>query len=337
MTLTWPWAVNLPVPEGHGYPAEMLRAQHYASTSGGNGVSSPAAMKVVPQAAPDGTVQLLPGGADIVSTYDGMHEQSYYSHVFQTRMLVVPPTGSASGGRTDLVIRRICDPDFEDHPDVPPEQKGDISPELAVTLDLDWYELLPGHDENASLPYPHVKLAKIVRPANTTIVNASHIVDLRELSNPQVKLHMRSANLYMSEEQSLHTGGDGTTPFVWPSSATHYAQVPEWAEKVQIAASWGTIRASHISPGMARGVVHVYLINPEGREIRTQQSSWRYAGGERNDRFNIVLGDDINIPKSFRGKPCRVELRGVKRSGPNIYMDGDSTWTVQLFFEQGVV
>ena len=332
-TKKWPWPMNQP---GQPYPAEILRAQHYAATSGGNGVSSPESFKVVAQSAPDGTVQVLPGGADVVSTYAGQSEQTYHARDFRPNTVEIAPTGSSSGGRHDLVVLRVCDPQFDDHPEAQRNEQGEITAEEAAKHDFWWIEVIQGRSATTPLPYPHVKLAHIRRPANTTIVTNDHIIDLRELSNPKNHLHMRSANLYMSEEQSLHTGGDGTTPFEWPRSATHYARIPEWAEKVQIAASWGTVRASSTSTGTARGVVHVYLISPDGREIRTQQSSWRYAGGERSDRFNIVLGDDINIPASFRGQECRVELRGVKRTGPNIYMDGDSSWTLQLYFEQEI-
>lgn len=327
----WPWALNQP---GFDYPAEYLRAQHFDATSGGNGVSSPAACKVVAKPAADGTVLIMPGGATARSTYAGADNQSYQMTVFQPIEVEIPQTGSASGGRHDLLVLRISDPQYGDYP--PGAPRRELTPEEAAEYDF-WYpHLIRGTNATRQLDYPHVRLAHIRRGPNATIVTDDDIHDLRQLAAPKTWLHMRAANLYQVEEQSLHTGGDGTTPFVWPSVATHNVRIPEWAEEVQIFAAWGTVRASHVSPGTARGVTHVYLINPAGREIRTQQSSWRYAGGERNDRFNIVLGDDINIPADFRGEVCRVELRGVKRSGPNIYMDGDSTWTLQLFFEQEI-
>ena len=327
----WPWALNQP---GYDYPAEYLRAQHFDATSGGNGVGSPTACKVVAQTAADGTVSILPGGATARSTYAGAEGQSYHMHVFAPIVVEVPQTGSASGGRHDLLVLRVSDPQYGDYP--PGAPRRELTPEEAAEYDF-WYpHLVQGTSANHQPDYPHVKLAHIRRGPNMTIVTDDDIRDLRELATPKNHIHMRAANLYMSEEQSLHTGGDGTTPFVWPRTATHTVHIPDWAEEVQIQATWGSVRASHVSPGMARGVAHVYLTNPAGRTIRTQQSAWRYAGGERNDRFNIVLGDDINIPADFRGQDCTVELRGVKRSGPNIYMDGDSTWSLILYFEQDI-
>lgn len=174
----WPWALNQP---GYDYPAEYIRSEHNSATSGGNGVSSPTAMKVEAQTAPDGTVRIRPGGASVVSTYAGQEGQSYYSPEFQSKTLTVPPTGSSSGGRTDLIVRRVLDPDHEAHP----EHSGEMTEEAAQDLDFQWYELIQGATASTSLSYPHVKLAEIRRPANTTIVNTSHIVDVRVLADPQ--------------------------------------------------------------------------------------------------------------------------------------------------------
>lgn len=322
-----PWMLNQP---GLEYPAELVRAQHFDATSGGNGVSSPDALRVTAQPAPDGTVQIGVGGATLRSNYSGQEGQSYHAHNFQPQTLVVPPTGSSSSGRHDLLIMRVIDPDHDDTLGV------DIGEEEARGLDFWRFELHQGRGRRTQFPYPFVPLAHIRRGPNQTIVRPEDIHDLRELASPKTWLHMRAANLYMSEEQSLYNGGITDLARVWPRVATHTVRIPEWAEDVQIVANWGSVRASHISEGTARGVTFVYLTNPSGQTIRTQQSAWRYAGGERNDRFNIVLGDDIGLPASFRGEDCTVELRGIKTGGPNIYMDGDSTWSLQMYFAQEI-
>lgn len=321
-----PWMINQP---GLEYPAEMVRAQHYDATSGGNGVSTPDSMRVTAQPAPDGTVQIGMGGATLRSNYPGQVNQSYQVMNFVPQTLTVPPTGSAAGGRHDLLIARVIDPDHEDHPDF--EGGGEINEETARMLDFWRYELHQGKDRRTQFNYPFVPIAHIRRGPNQTIVRPEDIHDLRKLAAPKTWLHMRSANMYMADEQSLHTGST-----VWPETATHYVDIPEWAEEVQIAASWGTIRSSHLASGVATGTTQVALINSAGEERITQQSTWRYSGGERRERFNIVLGDDIYLPPSFRGDTVRVELRGKKTYGPNIYMDGDSTWTLQLYFNQDI-
>lgn len=319
----WPLALNQP---GYDYPAELFRAQYYGSTAGGNGVGDPGALKVLAQPAPDGTVSIVPGGAYVRSTYAGAQGQSYYAHNFQPYTLDIPPTGSASGGRHDLLILRVCDPQYDQHPDHP---GGEISAEEAAGYDFWWFELHQGRSATTDFDFPHVKLAHIRRPANTTIVSPEHIVDLRELAKPQIQPHVRGNNLTSDDEQSLHSG---TT--VWPTDATHTARIPEWSTRVQVLANWSTIRTQGTSPVL--GLVRVFLIHPDGTELSTQESRWRVAGGADRDTRNIVLADNMAVPEKFRGEDVRVELRGTKLSGPNVYMTGNSSWSLQLFFEQEI-
>jgi len=325
----WPWLLNQPFPEDVGYPAEIVRGQHFDATSGGNGVSSPRALKVVAQEAPDGTVQILPGGGTAVSNYPGVENQSYQATNFQPYTLTIPPTGSSSGGRHDLVIQRFLDPQFEDHPDA----DGELTPETAAMLDFWWFEVHQGKAATTKLDFPHVKLAHIKRPANTTIVEDPHIIDLRELANPKNHLHMRANNLNMADEQSLHTGSE-----VWPENATHTVRVPEWATHMQIHATVGMVR-SHASAGdagVARGNFQFRLTAPDGTQSTTQQAEWSTAGDQDSERFTIVLGHNLAVREQARGQECTIDLLARKYFGPNVYADGATSWIVQVFFEQEV-
>src|SRR5690625_2698188 len=129
----FPLVLNQEVPLGHGYAAEAFRAEHYDATSGGNGVGSPTALKVQAQSAPDGTIRTNPGGATLRSTYAGHIGQSYHTY-FGPRTVPVSPTGSASGGRTDLVVVQLCDPEHDNHWSYSGEYP--IPAETAVTLDF---------------------------------------------------------------------------------------------------------------------------------------------------------------------------------------------------------
>lgn len=327
--VTWPWAVGLPLPEDQGYPAEMLRAKHSSSTSGGNGVSSPDAMKVMPQPAPDGTVRLTPGGADIVSTYEGHVHQSYYSHEFGVTTLTVPPTGSASGGRTDLVIRRLCDPDFDVHPNVPADQQGDISPELAATLDIDWYELLPGHDESTNLPYPHVKLAKITRPANTTIVTAAHITDLRELSDPQTRRIKLAQNVGTRVEVPRTGTGRLLVEFL--------VKVPDWATHAAIDASIG---GAYFRGASGRGRMGIAAFN---NSSLNEGTPWWEEGGSVNGFRRIPYiqaGRQLHIGENYRGTVAQVLVQGVvdtwSDNGFIFGVDAGARAFLDIDFMQGV-
>lgn len=324
----WPWLLNQPFPEDMGYPAEIVRGQHFDATSGGNGVSSPRALKVQAQAAPDGTVQILPGGGTAVSNYAGVENQSYQATNFQPYTLDIPPTGSSSGGRHDLIIQRFLDPQYEDHPDA----DGELTPETAATLDFWWFEVHQGKSATTKFDFPHVKLAGIKRPANTTIVEDSHITDLRELANPKNHLHMRANNLKIADTVQL-----GSSDRVWPADATHTVRFPEFATRMKIMATWATVRSgSTTGSNRAEGRVQVRLTHPNGDTQLTQMSEWRTPGDEANARFTFVLADSLGVRNSFRGQEIKVELVGRKYSGPNVFMDGVSSWAVQLYFEQEI-
>lgn len=325
----WPWLLNQPFPEDMGYPAEIVRGQHFDSTSGGNGVSSPRALKVQAQPAPDGTVQILPGGGTAVSNYAGVENQSYQATNFKPYTLDIPPTGSSSGGRHDLIIQRFLDPQYEKHPGA----DGELTPEVAATLDFWWFEVFEGRAADTKFSFPHVKLAHIKRPANTTIVEDSHITDLRELANPKSDWHVEGRNINIAETESLHTGSE-----VWPSSATHYARFPEFATRMQISAGVEMARAHATAGdrGIATGNFLVYFVHPDGTEIRTQQTDWRTSGDEDREKLNILLSHQLAVPAKFRGEDIRIEFRARKYGGPNVYADGATSYKIQIYFEQEI-
>lgn len=320
----WPLALNQP---GYDYPAEGFRAQHFGASAGGNGVVDPGALKVVAQPAPDGTVSILPGGAYVRSTYAGALGQSYYVSSFEPEVLTIPPTGSASGGRHDLLILRVCDPQYDQHPDHP---GGEISEEEAADYDFWWFEIHQGRSANTTFDFPHVKLAHIRRGPNQTIVRPADIIDLRELANPQRDVHMRGNNMVSDDTQSLHTGST-----VWPTDATHTYKIPEFATKFTVLVNWNNIRYAHTAD--IAGIVRLFIVHPDGSEISTQEQRWRKSYLNDRDRFELVLSDgNISIPEKFRGEDCRIELRGTKTAGPNVYMDGNSSWSLVMFFEQEI-
>lgn len=324
----WPWLLNQPFPEDVGYPAEIVRGQHFDSTSGGNGVSSPRALKVQAQPAPDGTVQVLPGGGTAVSNYAGVENQSYQATNFKPYTLDVPPTGSSSGGRHDLIIQRFLDPQYEKHPDA----DGELTPEVATTLDFWWFEVVQGGSADTKFSFPHVKLAHIKRPENTTIVEDSHITDLRRLANPQSDWHVRGNNM-----QSDDYGTLSSKTSVWPTDATHTMRIPEYATRVQISGHWNTVAADTTDKTV--GLVHIDLTHPDGSVINTENSRFqnvRVGGSSPTETLNVVLSDSRPVPEKFRGQLVTLRMRGTKVSGPNIYMDGNSSWEVRLYFEQEI-
>lgn len=308
---------------GIEYPAEDVRGMLYSLTSGGTGVSGSRDLKVMAQPAPNGTVQVLPGGAVIRSPYTAASE-SYQASNRANLTIAVPPTGSG-GGRTDLVVLRGVDPQHQDHPLDP----GVIEAEAAAALDFWWVEVLTGKTSTAGVTGPVVELARITRPANTAVVSPAHITDRRRLARPQRDLIPRWYQLFERDEQSVHTAS-----VVWPSVGTLTARVPEWATHVNISADWATVKAT---PGVTTGRVQVRIREVGGSGVLlTQASIWTTPDSDRASRFNIALGDDLLVPASMRGKDVVVEMLGTKTGGTNAYMDGSSSARLTVEFRQGL-
>lgn len=285
----WPYALNQP---GYEYPAELFRAEHHDATSGGNGVGAPTALKVTAQAAPDGTVSIPPGGATAKSTYAGADGQSYHARNFQPVTLPVPPTGSG-GGRTDLLVLRVCDPQYDVHPD----HAGEMTDEAAAGLDFWWFELLQGQNRNAQLPYPHVKLAEIVRPANTTIVTDAHIRDLRVMASS--KAHRAKYDQMVGERTEVIRNG------TWRTLAEVPVEVPDWATHAAIDVSLG---GAYMKGVAGRGD---FGMTGLGNTSSIGHTPWWEARGDATGFRRIPYiqaGRKLNVMENFRGKTAIIYI-----------------------------
>lgn len=294
----FPWAMNQPVPEGYGYSAESLRAQHFDSTSGGNGVGDPTALKVSAQVAPNETIRTTPGGVTAVSTYAGHRGQSYHALFGAPETVAVSPTGSSSGGRTDLVVAQFCDPEYEKHWSHTGEYP--IPADVAKDLDFQRIHVLEGQGRNARLTFPHVKLAEIKRPANTTIVNASHITDLRQLAKPQFDRIKRIQNVATRMEVPRTGTGRLLVEFL--------VEVPEWATRANIDASIG---GAYFRGASGRGRMGIAAFN---NSSHNEATPWWEEGGSTTGFRRIPYiqaGRELWIHPDYRGTIAQVLVQGV--------------------------
>src|SRR5699024_10718018 len=88
-----------------------------------------------------------------------------------------------------------------------------------------------GRSADTKFSFPHVKLAHLKRPANTTIVEDSHITDLRELANPQ-----NDSDVITTVHGSSAPSDMGTNDGYWFTAFTAHIEVPDWCNKFIIQA-----------------------------------------------------------------------------------------------------
>lgn len=328
----FPLMLNQEVPLGYGYPAEAFRAEHYAATSGGNGVGSPTALKVHAQPAPDGTIRTNPGGATLKSTYAGQDEQSYHTY-FGPRTVSVSPTGSSAGGRTDLVVVQLCDPEHDNHWSYDGEYP--IPADVAKDMEFQRIHVLEGRDRTAHLDFPHALLAEINRPPNTTIVEPSHITDLRMLANPKTLMVPLVKNIGSADTHVAGRTGNYNT------LAEFQVDVPEWATTAVVDATLAGCFTRHPNGGVVGNFDFSGLGSAAGGEGGFTQTGWGAAGSVAYERIDFHAGGEVLIDPERRGTNQRINLRvRIPTSAPagsEAGTEPQSLAKLNVTFQQGVL
>src|SRR5699024_3903592 len=116
MTFSTPWMVG----GGASHPVEVVRQGTHDFTGGAEGISLPGDLRVEPLATPGTSVRVAPGGCTLVNRYPGGEGQSYTARNDAQVTVPVTATGSA-GGRSDLVVARVLDPQYEGQPPTDPD------------------------------------------------------------------------------------------------------------------------------------------------------------------------------------------------------------------------
>lgn len=286
------WAID-----GVEVPASVARMLAYVAGGGAEGIVEPGGLKVLPLAVPGASVRVMPGAGMVMNRYPGGGQQSYpiYEQVQQTVPIVA--TGSG-GGRTDLIIARVRDPEF-------------AAGAPGVTFEV--IQGVPAGSTAAyvqALPYPALALARVTLPASTATVTAAMITDLRALGRP------RTERIVQYEQVSpIDQDLTGTSDFqLYPNTAPYF-RVPEWATGmfVQFRLLGVAVITNQIE-GWAR-----VGFGPQG-SAPTQYGAERYfdfdapTGGV--SRVDLEVGAYLDIPAGDRGQMRVLRMSARKGSSP---------------------
>lgn len=289
-----PWFVG----GGAEHSPEVARLLAYASTAGSEGIIDPSSLRVSAQAVPGPSVRVFPGAGLILNRYAGGGQQTYALRNPTSTTVAIPATGS-SGGRTDVIVARILDPQYEGQPPADP-----------LTFQYARLERINGVPANTktakqlNLGYPAIALARVTIPASTGTITAGMITDLRSVANPKVETVLRPrATITAGEESLVATRANGE----WFPNAGGEQQIdiPEWATRAQISAEWIMIQEG---VGNAFGDCWVEFGPGAGgtggtqdREFATQRYRWNSANTSDTKSNTWKCSDDVYIPAALRG------------------------------------
>lgn len=290
------WMIGGPDKDTPGpkHSAEIVRQAFHDSTGGAEGVSTITALRVAALAVPGAAVRVLPGGGIVLNRYQGGGGQSYGVRNNTETEVSITATGSG-GGRTDLVVIRVLDPQYEGQP---PVNWDDFD-----YTRLEVIEGVPAATETfkeLNLNYPAVELAKVTLPKSTATITAAMIEPLRALAQPKHHEVIRARPTVTAETETLTMTRDRGEYFP-NAGALQRIKIPAWATRAIIEATWIQVREPG---GNAWGDCWVDFgpFKEAGvRDYSTQRFDWNTADGADVSRANWEVADDRYIHPSIRG------------------------------------
>ncbi|MEU0236787.1 hypothetical protein ABZ234_03785 [Nocardiopsis sp. NPDC006198] len=289
-------------------------------------------LQILPLTVPGTSVRATSGGATILGA-EAAFQGSYFAFNVGDAEIPVSPTGSG-GGRSDLVILRVEDPNISGTPWT-----------HDVTTDPVYYFRVIEGVTNTTTDVPAgttgVALARIDIPANTATITAAMITDVRQMANPK-----RLRELRVQRGQGLEDGrwdeADFTSDYErWPQH-DWTVTIPEWATQVQVVANWFSVLypAPNGTGGTydARGLVRVGLVGSGGNVLNTPSTAYNVnpITSTNGYRVNIGLTSQVNIPVAMRGMTCDLRMYAKCDADRIVFLvaDGWANFSVDLEFRE---
>lgn len=318
------WAVT-----GAQSSARIARLMHQSGTASGNGVVDTSHLRVLPLEVPGGGVRITSGGATILGR-EQEFQGSYFAYNIGTDTVDISPTGSG-GGRSDLVVLRVEDPNID----------GTPWNHNVTTDPVYYFRVIEGVSSTATEAPPGVTaipLARIDLPASTGTVTAAHITDLRRSANPKSQRILRVQRGGTQTDGSWDEAGNVTDDYErWPQH-DWTVTIPEWATQVQILANWDNTfydpRGGDAGINDARGLLRVGLLGSEF--ITTTESAYNFnpTTATNGYRCSAANRDQIAIPAGMRGETVQVRMyaRGTPGQRGRLVADNYANFSVDLEF-----
>jgi len=324
-----PWAIS-----AAEVTADTARLLAYAATSSAEGIVEPASLRVQALATPGPSVRVAPGAALLRNRYSGAAQQTYVLRNATQTTVPVAATGSA-GGRTDLVVAKILDPQYEG--------QAPADPDAFDYSRLEVISGVPAGTKSAAqlgLSYPAIALARITIPASTATITNAMITDLREVAIPRTKELVFPRPAVMGDGGLVLNSRDAHPRGEWfpnyggqDNNGAYYVDVPEWATRMQIRMEWLAVR---YNPNAGYGYCWVTYGPGSGStspQYATQAFQWDASQSNQTQRQNWVVHDERYVPPEIRGTRTAFVGRANKTSPNNASYNG----TVELTPTSGMV
>lgn len=302
------WAVD-----GALVDADIMRVVAYAGTGGAEGVVSAADCRVHQLPVPGTQIVVDPGALLIRNRSAQVRNQTYAATAPAESRLDVTETGS-SGGRSDLVVLRMVDPQFAPWTDALNGLDPDTYQYAQPFIIQNVPPTTTRFDQlNLDVPYSAYALSRLDIPANTATITDSMVKNLRKVARPRRERHVE---IWTPPSAAVDYNLHDEIMRLFPQMIMP-VDCPDWATQLKIVVHLSNMLLTDNLTGGSRAE---YGWNPDSEGyIATPSGGWHkvdQAPGGDWERGHLTMGGELKIPAGFRGKTHNV------RVGTSLNSDG---------------
>lgn len=289
MTLQTPMFVS-----GATHPSNAVRMMIRDLARANEGVIGGTDLKVRQIATPTGQVRVVDGSAFVKGKTSLTSQGTYHVTNIGDTTVDIAPTGAS--GRSDLVVLRVEDPEYE----------GNINPATTIPA---YIQVVPGvAGTQTTVPntsWSAVALARIDIPANTAAITDAMITSVRVVANPRRERTLYTVNQSATQDLTV------TTYPTFPSQASWTVPVPSWATQVKLIGQANGVR---LATGDYAGGFRAVL----GTSITTQSTGLSFDAPTGTYRTTLGMADTRTLPLAYQGTNQTLALQAAKTSGTGV-------------------
>jgi hypothetical protein len=298
---------------GATHSAQQFRMLVRDLANGAEGITQGSDLKVTQLGTPGGSVQVGVGSGIVKGRFNTF--QGHYA-VCNTAAVTVAIAPTGGTGRSDMLILRVEDPEYE----------GSLNP----AVDQICYFQIISNVSSSATTIPDgrtgIPLARIDIPASTATITNAMIKDIRSCANPRTTQQLLTQS---PASASANISGTSGVMSYFSTAPGWNVAIPDWATTARISLTIGGLRGQTGSFYGALGATF-------GASLGVQTTLLDDNGGTGVRRSTQALADTLTIPDTYRGTTqlLRVQGTGYPGNAGVINVDNVTTFIANIQFSE---
>ncbi|MEW1565826.1 hypothetical protein AB0454_22905 [Streptomyces sp. NPDC093509] len=297
---------------GATHSAQQFRMLVRDLARGAEGVTQGDDLKITQRSTPGAGVSVSDGSGVVRGRFNTF-QGSYAACNIGTADVPIASTGGSA--RSDMVILRVEDPEYE----------GTLNP---VTDQIAYFQVISNVSSSATaIPDGRtgIALARIDIPSSTSTITNAMITDLRKIANPRKDRRLWT----QSPTADSALIGSSTTYSYFSTAAGWNIAVPDWATTVRIRVDVCPIRFSvQDFFGNLRATL--------GASLTLQATGLDDNQGTVVRKIPAICADTLTVPSAYRGttQMLRAQANGNAGNAGRINVATSTTLIADVEFEE---